>query len=235
MPTHKIHLAIAKKVNDKLNLDLNSIMLGSVLPDICNEKDHQLAHFQFGEKDLEGLANPDKFIKKYKNKLDNPIMVGYLIHILTDRFYNEYIFRNYYIYDENNNGIGINLKGKAKSLNNELRKNLKHRDLFIYDKWLLNHNYVFKFDNYNCINNVINIDEASFSPEKLKTYILSSNNDIDKLNIFSKLYFYNYKIASQKEFDKIFNECIKYIFEYIDKNAIDMILNDNFDKYKKEF
>lgn len=101
MPTHKIHLAIAKKVSDKLKFDLDSVMLGSVLPDICNEKKHQLSHFQFGEKDLEGLANPDKFVQKYKSKLNNPVMLGYLIHILTDRFYNEYIFRNFYIYDEN--------------------------------------------------------------------------------------------------------------------------------------
>ena len=30
MPSHKIHLAIAKRVNDKLNLDLDSVMLGSI-------------------------------------------------------------------------------------------------------------------------------------------------------------------------------------------------------------
>ena len=218
MPSHKIHLAIAKKVNDKLNFDLDSVMLGSVLPDICNEKDHQLSHFQVGEKDLGGLANPDKFIKKYKDKLDNPVMIGYLIHILTDRFYNESIFKKYYIYDENDNGIGIYLKGKPKLLDNKARKNLKHRDLYIYDKWLMNHNYVYKFNNYDCISNVINIDEASFNQERLKQYILSSNNDIDKLNIFSKIYFYNYKIATKKELDKIFNDCIDYIFKYIDDN-----------------
>ncbi len=84
MPSHKIHLAIAKRVNDKLNLDLDSIMLGSVLPDICENKNHSISHYQVGEKDLEGLANPDKFVEKYRDKLSNPIMIGYLIHILTD-------------------------------------------------------------------------------------------------------------------------------------------------------
>ena len=34
MPSHKIHMYIAKKVNEKLKLDLDSIMLGSVLPDL---------------------------------------------------------------------------------------------------------------------------------------------------------------------------------------------------------
>ena len=219
MPTHKIHLAIAKKISDKLKIDTDSVMLGSVLPDICNEKDHQLGHFQKGEKDLEGLANPDKFVKKYKDKLNNPIMIGYLIHILTDRFYNEYIFKNFYIYDENDNGIGIYLKGKKKLLDGNTRKHLKHRELYIYDKWLMNHNYICKFDNFDCINNVIDIDEASFNRDKLKQYILSSNNDIDKINIFSKLCFYNYKITNQKVLDKIFNECIEYILKYINKKS----------------
>ena len=138
MPTHKIHLAIAKKVNDRINLDLDSIMLGSVLPDICEEKDHSIAHYQFGEKDLEGLANPDKFFKKYSNKFDNPIMIGYLIHILTDRFYNEYFFKHFYIYDKDENSIGIYLKGKKKLMNGQALKDLKHREMNIYDKWLIN-------------------------------------------------------------------------------------------------
>ncbi len=225
MPSHKIHLALAKKVNDKLNLDLDSVMLGSVLPDICIEKDHQVSHFQVGEKDLEGLANPDKFIKKYKNKLNNPVMIGYLTHLLADRFYNESIFKKYYIYDENDNGIGIYLKGKPKLLNDDLRKNLKHREMNIYEKWLMNHNLVFKFNSYDCIKNVINIDEASFNQERLKNYISSSNNDIDKLNIFSKICWYNYKIANQDELDKMFNDCIDYILKYINKNIKELIQN----------
>ena len=222
MPTHKIHLAIAKKVSDKLNIDTDSVMLGSVLPDICKEKNHQLSHFQFSEKDLEGLANPDKFINKYRDKLENPIMLGYLIHILTDRFYNEHIFRHFYIYDENDNGIGIYLKGKKKILDRDTRKYLKHRELNIYDKWLMNHDYICKFNNLNCIKGVIDIDEASFDKERLKQYILSSNSDIDKLNILKKIYFYNYKITNQKELDKIFNNCLEYIFKYINENLWDV-------------
>lgn len=221
MPTHKIHLAIAKKVSDKLNVDLDSLMLGSVLPDICKERNHQISHFQHGEKDLEGLANPDKFINKYKDKLDNPVILGYLLHILTDRFYNEYIFKNFYIYDENDNGIGIYLKGKKKLINGDTRKHLKHRELNIYDKWLMNHGYVSKFSDNDCVKKVINIDEATFDIDKLNKYILSSNNDIDKINIFKKICFYNYKITNQKELDKIFNNCIEYIIKYInEKNLI---------------
>ena len=216
MPSHKIHLAITKRVNNKLNLDLDSMMLGSVLPDICENKDHQISHIQVGKKDLEGLANPNKFVEKYRDKLNNPIMIGYLIHILTDRYYNEYMIKHFYIYDENDNGIGMYLKGKKKLLDGKKRKNLKHRELEIYDKWLLNNGCVPKFNDIKCVDNVFNIEEATFNKEKLKGYILSANKDIDKVNIFSKLKIYNYKITTKKELDKIYNNCINYILDYLE-------------------
>ena len=220
MPTHKIHLTVAKKVNNKINMDLDSIMLGSVLPDICENKDHSISHYQVGEKDLEGLANPDKFVEKYRSKMDNPIFVGYLVHILTDRFYNEYFFRHFYIYDKDDNGIGLYLRGKKKLLDGKTRKDLKHREMNIYDKWLINHGYVCKFNDLKCIDNVTDIDEATFDKEKLKNYIISSNKDVDRINIFSKICFYNYKITDKPELDKIFNNCINYILDYLNKNGV---------------
>lgn len=65
MPSHKIHLVVAKKVNDILNLDLDSVMLGSVLPDLT-ETNHMLSHFQNGKEGIDGTANPDLFIKNIK-------------------------------------------------------------------------------------------------------------------------------------------------------------------------
>ena len=120
MSSHKIHLVIAKKVNDRINMDLDSIMIGTVLQDICNEKDHSISHYQ--EKVLERLANLDKFVEKYRDKIDNPILVGYLIHILIDRFYNEYMFKHFYIYDKDDNGIRMYLKSKKKLLEGKIRK-----------------------------------------------------------------------------------------------------------------
>ena len=65
-----------------------------------------------------------------------------------------------------------------------------------------------------CIENVIDIDEASFDKEKLKNYIISSNKDVEKINILSKIRFYNYKITNKKELYSIFNDCIKYIIDF---------------------
>ena len=58
--------------------------------------------------------------------------------------------------------------------------------------------------------------QSKNNKEKLREYILSANKDIDKVNIFSKFRFYNYKITTKEELDKIYNNCINYILDYIE-------------------
>lgn len=216
MPTHKIHLAIAKKANEHLKMDLDSIMLGSVLPDICIEKNHTLSHYQNGKLGIEGTANPDLFVANHKNDLNNPTVLGYLIHLLTDKFYNTYAFNKFYIYDKDGKEIGIHLKNKDKYTSPSEIKNYKHREFYLYDRWLLNNGYVPKFENFDCLNNIINLKEATFDKNKLKEYILSSNKDIDKINFLTKIRLANYKLTTKKELDKQFKLCCDYIIEYIE-------------------
>ena len=220
MPSHKIHMAIALKANNKLKLDSDSLMLGSVLPDLSMNRNHSKAHYQKGATDLEGLANPDEFLKDNKKYLNNPIIIGYLIHLLTDRFYNKYFFENFYLYDENNNEIGLIMKDKKRLMNNDEAKYYKHHEFDIYDKWLLNHNYVQKFRNFDCLNNVIDFKNIKFDKAKLKNYIINNNKELNKKNIFSKMRIYNYKITNQETLDKLFNECIEYIIEYLKKEGV---------------
>lgn len=215
MPSHKIHLAIAKKVNDKLKLDLDSVMLGSVMPDLCINRNHTISHYQNGKSGVEGTANPDLFVKHNKDKLSNPVMLGYLIHILTDKFYNTFAFTKFFIYDKDGNDIGLHFKNKDKLLPAEKIKYYKQREFSLYDKWLLNHRCVPKFSSFDCLDNVIDIEVAKFDKEKLKKYIIESNDDIDKVNIFNKVRFQVYKLTTKKELDKQFELCCDYIINYI--------------------
>lgn len=217
MPSHKIHLAIAKKVNDKLKLDLDSVMLGSVLPDLCIGKNHTMSHYQNGKLGVEGTANPDLFVKYNKDKLKNPIMVGYLVHILTDKFYNTFAFTNFFIYDEKGNDVGLHFKRKDKLLPPHKVKYYKQREFGLYDKWLLNNGHVVKFKGFKCLDNVIDLDVAKFDKERLKKYIIDANKDIDKINIFSKINLSKYKLTTKKKLDKQFELCYKYIINYIKK------------------
>lgn len=215
MPSHKIHMAIAKKVNKVLKLDLDSVMLGSIMPDVCIGRNHTVSHYQNGKLGVDGTANPDLFIKKHKKDLNNPVMMGYLIHILTDKFYNTYAFTKWFIYDKDGNDAGLHFKHKDKLLPPEKVKYYKQREFGLYDKWLLNHGYVPKFSDYKCVDNVVDLEVAKYDKNSLKDYIKEANNDIYKLNVFSKLRLYNFKLTSKKELDRQFYLCIDYILEYI--------------------
>lgn len=218
MPSHKIHMAIAKEVNDKLNLDLDSVMLGSIMPDLCIGRNHTVSHYQNGKLGVDGTANPDLFIKKHKKDLNNPVMMGYLIHILTDKFYNTYAFTNWFIYDKDGNDAGIHFKHCDKSLPPKKVKYYKQREFGLYDKWLLNHGYVPKFNDFKCLDNVIDIEVAKYNKEDLKNYIIEANKDVEKINIFDKLKIYNFKLTTKKELDKQYKLCIDYILDYIKNN-----------------
>lgn len=216
MPSHKIHLAIAKKINEKLDLDLDSLMLGSVLPDLGIEKNHQISHYQNGKLGVEGTANPDIFVDNYWDKLDNTVIIGYLVHLLTDKFFNTFVFTNFFIYDHDGNDIGLIFKGKRKLLPMKKIKYFKQREFSLYDDWLLNNGYVSKFNNFDCIDNVIDLDVAKFDKNELKKYIKNCNNDIDGINFLKRFRFYRYKLTTKEELDKQFNLCCEYIIEYVD-------------------
>ena len=217
MPTYNVHMAIAKKVNDRINMDQDSILLGSIMPDICAEKRHNVSHYQNGLPGIEGLADADKFVKKHKKQLKNPIMMGYLIHLLTDRFYNAFAYNNYYIFDENGKEIGLHLKSGDKYLPASVIKDCKHTDFYLYDRWLLTHGYVPKFNGFECLDNVIDIDVATFNKDMLKQIIIDSNKELDNLSLLSKIPKpgNKYIFTNKKELDHQFNLCCSYILDYI--------------------
>lgn len=191
MPSHKIHLSIAKEINKKLKLNDDAIMLGSVLPDLTIEHDHGLSHFQYEDVYPKNLANADEFIKKYPNMKDD-ISIGYIIHLLTDRFYNEVY------YHTDIDGI-------------EHNKYFKHSLFDSYDNYLLKQGNVSKINNKQIINNIPNYRDITFDMDYLNEYIDKLNNDIDNTKIEK-----NYSIDYQDFLDKLYNDCLNYIIGIID-------------------
>ena len=191
MPSHKIHLSIAKEINKKLKLNDDAILLGSVLPDLTIEQDHRLSHFQFGDEYPKNLANADEFIKKYPNMKDD-ISIGYIIHLLTDRFYNDVY------YHTDIDGI-------------EHNKYFKHSLFDSYDNYLLKQGNVSKINSKQIINNIPNYRDITFDMNYLNEYIDKLNNDIDNTKIKK-----NYSIEYQDFLDKLYNDCLNYIIGIID-------------------
>lgn len=214
MPAHKTHLAIALEVNKSLNLNNDLIMLGSVLPDLTVGHNHRRSHCRNSQNGLRGLANPKVFVEKYREDLGNPLMIGYLIHLLTDEFFNKYLYEHYYIYDNNNN-IGLNLNGNIKYMDNTTIRRMKHRDFKLYDKYLLYKNKVIKFKNKKCYKSVRNIDIATFDENRLKKYINRANNEINILNKINPLINFKLKILNLNELNEQYIKCCNYIINFI--------------------
>lgn len=216
MPTHKMHMAIANEVNKRLKLDEDMIMIGSVLPDLTMDKRHRASHFKNGEEGVEGTANPYKFLLKYKDKLKNPVMVGYLIHLLTDRYFNSYVFQNYYIYDENTHLIGIKFHNEKALMPIEKIRYEKHRDFYVYDKYLVEHNKVKSFSSTSCIRNIDNIEDAKFDNELIKKYIENANLDLEKAKKgdFFKQLGNEYKVMTLEDLNKQFDLCVAQILKF---------------------
>lgn len=192
MPSHKIHLGIAQEVNKILNLDNDLVMLGSVLPDLTLEHNHGLSHFQYEDIYPNNLANADEFIKKYPDMKD-AVSIGYIIHLLTDKYYNDVYYHT-------------NIKGI------EHNKYFKHNLFDNYDIYLLKHKNISKFKDSAVIDKIPLYKDISFNKKYLKEYINKTNSDIDNTQLDN-----SFNIEYQEFLDKLYNGCIDYINNNINK------------------
>ena len=91
-----IHLAIAKKVKEKLKLKENKdYYLGAIAPDISKQigEDKEQSHFLINTK--KNIPNLSLFIKRYPFFSNNPFQLGYFIHLFTDKLWYEEFLPQY--------------------------------------------------------------------------------------------------------------------------------------------
>lgn len=230
MPSWNIHLAVAKQVNKKLKLNKNSFYLGNTIPDVdygmkSIRKETHFYKTKCKKCPTEKLPDINLFLTEYKTKLNNPLIMGYYVHLLTDYFYNDKIFSKYWVQDEKHNIIGIKLlNGKIKNFNpenTEIRKTYKHHDLYLYGKYLFNKKLVDlpKKDNilYKDAKLLKNTLYEKEDLDRRLDYLYSDYQKMCKYTIKEKIFGLHYKMIDKKELDNLFNECIKYILDEIKK------------------
>lgn len=120
MASYPIHMAFAKLINEKLNMDENSIMLGSVAPDICYMGENKMKS-HFGSKNEK--ANWKKFLYKYKEELDNPFVMGCYSHLYLDYFFYSTFIEKYYHRVKKENGESVYISKKTG-------KEVKHSEIY---------------------------------------------------------------------------------------------------------
>lgn len=180
MPSWNIHLAVAKKVNEKFNFDKDTFYIGNLIADVnFNPKlERRITHFNSQIcKDCpqELLPNLAEFLNTYKKNIKtSTLLLGYYSHLLTDYFYNNYIFSNCWIQDENKKIIGIKLNNDKKLYNNDIKvlKYYKHEDLELYGRYLYKNNYVELPKTFN--------DEKDL--KLLKDNFFTQNDTFNRLN-----------------------------------------------------
>lgn len=221
MPTPMMHVAIAKKVNEKLSLEEDLLYVGCLMTNWTNVEYH-ISHFKDEKEGIEGLSNPDKYINKYQDKLEDPIVLGYLIHLLTDRFWNKYMLNNVYLYNNENEVVGVKTQRKKEvNLPQESIHELKKKTYNKYDNYLIGKNLVDSIKEKVLILPIL--DEIKITQEELDQRIDEYNKSVkEQKKKISFLSFNNnkYSLINQKEFEDNLERCAGYVYSYLRKNDI---------------
>lgn len=98
MASALIHLAIAELLEKDLSIsDRKDYLLGSIAPDIAKQINESKikSHFLYNTED--GIPNIKMFKEKYKDFKSNSFLLGYYIHLYTDKvWFGDFINSIYY-------------------------------------------------------------------------------------------------------------------------------------------
>ena len=90
MASTLIHLAVANEINKKIKKDTSMLLIGSIAPDISKivRETKEKSHFLDDVND--DIPNMERFLKKYKNNMNDDFVLGYYIHLYTDYLWFKY-------------------------------------------------------------------------------------------------------------------------------------------------
>ncbi len=238
MPTWAIHLATAKKISKKINIDKNIFTFGNILPDIPNEyvvkgithhASHARTHFETDVlvvQHIEKRYDLRNFAEKNKSKFSNPLMLGYYVHLLTDYFWNDKTYGEHGIYDEEKNRIGLILNNGERILcSKEKARQIKTQDFKIFSKYIYDHHLADKPEYQEEIKEYLKeIDWITLEESDIeKTIEYISDRYTGKAQVLEDGESAEYKIYSEKEMLELMDASVIFILKMIRKAGINEI------------
>ena len=225
MPSWGVHLKIASIVAEKIEIkNKNQFIIGNVLPDINNGYvvtdihkiiDHKITHFS-GRKDYK---NYETFYEKYNGYLKNPYILGYLTHILSDRYFNNIAYSEKTIFDDDAEIVGLILNsGREIKCNSEEVRKTKIKDFSIFANYIYK-NYdlpKIKYDDGILLASNI-IEEIDVNEQDAENVIQYLNSKIENRKDIKDICLQEYKMFTQEELIKIMNSSVEFILEYLNK------------------
>ena len=164
MPSIASHFVVAKLVSKRLNIQSDDFYRGSILPDIIDLED---SHFK-----IKGtyymIPDINYYLENYS--LDNNLNIGYLVHLLLDKYFlEEYILNN---------------------IKNYRKINLFSPNLLYNDYTNMNYLLIKKFElDINYINRIMNDFDVKLNKNKYKSNVNSINN----MQVFDTLKYIDFK------------------------------------------
>lgn len=124
MASSIIHIAVANEINEVLKKDESRLLIGSIAPDISKHIGETKVKSHFQDRN-DSIPNLNKFLLKYGDKLDDPFILGYYIHIYTD-----YLWFKYFIPEvfDKDNSIIKKLNGEEVKCNGNMKKQYIYND-----------------------------------------------------------------------------------------------------------
>ena len=198
-----IHACVAKEINKTLNIkNEEQFLLGSIAPDLGKmiNIDRTITHFLI-DNNKDSPIDLDKFLNKYGMHLNDPFVLGYYIHLYTDKVWED-LFLDKYISDT-----------EIKLLNGKIIPNTDKN----YKKVI--------YEDYNNLNNIL-VNLYHIDIDKLKESIENSNTLVSEIN--PKKLAPIFELAKKKNKEEkemnVFN--LNDILEFI-KNTSNKFLTEN--------
>lgn len=229
MPAWGMHLYIAKKINEKINIkDYDSFLFGNIVADINNGylvKDvskiinHKQTHY-YVENEKNMNYDIQQFIKDNKNNLESSLILGYIAHLFADQYWNNTTYTKYGIYNEQNKLIGLKLNDGNKIINaGEKLTKIKQDDFRVFVNYLYKNNLVdIPVYNEKIYEQIKNVKSIELTKEDINKTI----NYLDKVKNGLELHCTDYKIFTQEEMHKNIDICVDKIINYLETNNINL-------------
>ncbi len=209
MASAVIHLCVAKKINSFLQMDERQFSLGAIAPDIAKQVGvtKNKSHFLNEDEREDTPPHYKRFIEKYKNELDKPFELGYLIHLMTDYYwFKDYVYQfiNEYSKDKDTTYMAMRkiIYGDYTRLNQDLI------DKYMLDLYYFQNEIEYPKSKINeipmdklnilieqigkIIQNMDNKKTVMMKIDKIVLFIESCGNkiirDLQKLNIIGDMY-----------------------------------------------
>ncbi len=96
MASSVIHMAVASEINKVIRRDNGRLLIGSIAPDISKQVGESKVKSHFLDEQGNDIPNMDRFLEKYKSKLDDDFVLGYYIHLYTDYSWFKYFLPEVY-------------------------------------------------------------------------------------------------------------------------------------------